>query len=270
MSNAPPQAKGPPIGIIVGVVVFIITVILLVVVFIKVRSPSPAPTPITPTGTQPTVTTGTPAPYTPAPMGAQPTVTGAPVPTGAQPTMTFQQRLAANNAALQQSLAALQARAPPRPTIASAPAPITPTGAQPTVTTGPLASPAPAAPFRPAPMPVPVLVASPPPTPAPIVTPVPDVIGLKTIAGEVGTIINTYPYPQLYAGARGPVNTAIRVRGTSLTLTVRNNNSRNLDVYVQFRSPFTGTVILETTGGTQLASQVVNNATSVKFEKATP
>lgn len=81
--------------------------------------------------------------------------------------------------------------------------------------------------------------------------------------GQVGTVTNP---PQLWFAAYGQMNSTVRVRGTTLTMNVTGGGTyKNGDVYVQFGSPYTGTVVLEKTDGTQLASQNVTNATSVVF-----
>ena len=104
---------------------------------------------------------------------------------------------------------------------------------------------------------------APTPQPSPNVL---NVIGLTTQFEHVGTIYYTPGTLAFYN--LGTVNTTVRVRGTTLSLPITNSRFTNGDVYVQLGNPYTGTVILEKTDGTQLASQTVNNATTVLFERA--
>ena len=101
------------------------------------------------------------------------------------------------------------------------------------------------------------------PQPAPNVL---NVIGLACQYGQVGSL---YYVPGTLAFYNvGTINSTVRVRGTSLSLTIVNSQFTQGDVYVQLGNPYTGTVILEKTDGTQLASQTVTNATSVLFSRA--
>ena len=102
------------------------------------------------------------------------------------------------------------------------------------------------------------------PIPAPAVI-APNVIGLKSHYTSVGTVTNS---PYLTFGAKGHVNTNVRVRGTSLTLPVSSTSDTAADVYAQFAAPFTGTVILEKTDGTMLSSNTVTNLSSAFFHSA--
>lgn len=144
-----------------------------------------------------------------------------------------------------------------------------------TAAPAPVGAPSPAAPAtaRAAPVPPPPAgtpsavaaapLAKPPPPPPPPPSAVgPTVIGMAHQFGRVGTVTNP---PALWFATRGSCNVTVRVRGTTLTMPVISGVYTNGDVYVQLGAPYTGTLILEKTDGTQLASQTVTNATSVVF-----
>jgi hypothetical protein len=89
---------------------------------------------------------------------------------------------------------------------------------------------------------------------------------MKHQFGWVGTV---GAHPELFYYANGSTNTTVRVRGTTFTMAVSSPRYKNGDVFVQFGAPYTGTVILENTSGTQLGSTMtVNNASSVLFSGA--
>ena len=99
-----------------------------------------------------------------------------------------------------------------------------------------------------------------PPSSTPIAAP--NVIGMAHQFGQVGDVSG---HPQLWYSSYGSVNTTVRVRGTSLTMPVTSGGYTNGDVYAKFDAPFTGTIILENTDGTQLASKTLNNESSTVF-----
>lgn len=96
-------------------------------------------------------------------------------------------------------------------------------------------------------------------------TSVPNVVGMAYQMGSVG---NASGAPPLWFSSLGSCNVTVRVRGTGLTMTVSSPGVTNGDVYVQLGSPYTGTIILEKTDGTQLARQDLTNASSVVFAGA--
>ena len=141
-----------------------------------------------------------------------------------------------------------------------APSPAPAPGPAPGPVPGP-ATPGPAStpgPTSPAGTPSPVATAPiPPPPPA-----VPNVVGMAYQFGSAG---DSSGAPQLWFSSYGSVNTTVRVRGTSLTMPVNGGPYTNGDVFVKLGAPYTGTIILEKTDGTELARKTLNNETSTVF-----
>ena len=77
-----------------------------------------------------------------------------------------------------------------------------------------------------------------------------------------GGNINTITLPNLTTTA-GSASATVRIRGTSLTLAV--SGVSNADIYAQFASNYTGTLILEKTDGTALSTQTISNAQTILF-----
>jgi len=101
--------------------------------------------------------------------------------------------------------------------------------------------------------------------PPPAVPVGPNVIGM---AYQFDSVQDASGAPQLWFQSNGSCNVTVRVRGTSLTMPVTSSYYTNGDVYVKLGAPYTGTLILEKTDGTQLASKTLNNESSTVFAGA--
>jgi hypothetical protein len=107
--------------------------------------------------------------------------------------------------------------------------------------------------------------------PQPLASGVPKVIGLKYQFGSVGwgsTTQGNLGDSDLSFQSSGSVNVNVRVRGTTLALNVTNCNYTKGDVRVYIDAsvaPWSGTIVLEDTNGTELARQTVTDAWNVVF-----
>ena len=93
-------------------------------------------------------------------------------------------------------------------------------------------------------------------------TSIPDIMYLSSKNSSSGGNINTITLPNLTTTA-GSASATVRIRGTSLTLAV--SGVSNADIYAQFASNYTGTLILEKTDGTALSTQTISNAQTILF-----
>jgi hypothetical protein len=85
------------------------------------------------------------------------------------------------------------------------------------------------------------------------------------MAHQFGAVGDASGRPQLWYSSYGSVNTTVRVRGTDLTMPVSGGPYTNGDVFVKLGAPFTGTIVLEKTDGTELANKTLNNESSTVF-----